>query len=53
MHKNLKGRPLFHASASQGRMEACSFYKLHNNLRAYLLIMTFSLQQKMASVQRI
>ena len=24
-HKNLKGRSLFHASASQGRTEACSF----------------------------
>ena len=33
-HKNLKGRLLFHASASQGRMEACSFYKLHDNLSA-------------------
>ena len=33
-HKNLKGRSLFHASASQGRMEACSFYKLHYNLSA-------------------
>ena len=33
-HKNRKGRSLFHASASQGRMEACSFYKLHDNLRA-------------------
>ena len=33
-HKNLKGRSLFHASASQGCMEACFFYKLHNNLSA-------------------
>ena len=32
--KNLKGRSLFQASASQGRMEACSFYKLHDNLSA-------------------
>ena len=33
-YKNLKGRSLFHASASQGRMEAYSFYKLHKNLSA-------------------
>ena len=33
-HKNLKGRLLFHATASHGRMEACSFYKLHDNLSA-------------------
>ena len=33
-HKNLKGCSLFHASASQGCMEACSFYKLHDNLSA-------------------
>ena len=34
MHKNLKGRSLFHTSASQQCMEACSFYKLHDNLSA-------------------
>ena len=30
-HKNLKGRSLFHASASQGCTKACSFCKLHDN----------------------